>query len=121
MTNHSNRAIKYGTLITVNCNLIHKQKTFCQLERLFRNQLLRHFTIATYLVVSAEYISSLITDDAHTESENVTIHCPHCHYEFSYLPQCAYGDPRNIALIGHWDGWQPYSTSIKHSCGMHAN
>ena len=35
-----------------------------------------------------------------------------------YLPKYANGDPRNVALIGHWDGWQPFSTSIKHSCGM---
>ena len=23
----------------------------------------------------------------------------------------------HIALIGHWDGWQPFSTSRKHGCG----
>lgn len=66
-------------------------------------------------VVSADHISSFLTEHMHSP---VTIHCPCCHNLFSCLPQYAHGDPRNIALLGHWDGWQPFSTSIKHSCGM---
>uniref|UniRef100_A0A1X7U041 Uncharacterized protein n=1 Tax=Amphimedon queenslandica TaxID=400682 RepID=A0A1X7U041_AMPQE len=45
------------------------------------------------------------------------VHCPMCHSTCDYLLEFAKGDPRNIALIGHWDGWQPFSTSCKHSCG----
>eukprot|EP00731_Ephydatia_muelleri_P035237 Em0107g9a len=41
--------------------------------------------------------------------------CPNC--KFEHKPKVTSGDPRNIALIGHWDGWQPFSTSCKHSCG----
>lgn len=66
-------------------------------------------------VISSDCVSSLLTEDVHSP---VTIHCPYCHNLFSCSPQYAHGDPRNIALIGHWDGWQPFSTSIKHSCGM---
>ena len=29
----------------------------------------------------------------------------------------AYGDPRNIALIGHWDGWYPFRGKSSHTCG----
>ena len=25
-----------------------------------------------------------------------------------HAPVYTKGDPRNIALIGHWDGWQPF-------------
>jgi hypothetical protein len=31
-------------------------------------------------------------------------------------PTTTGGDPRNIAYIGHWDGWQPFNNS-SHSCG----
>ncbi|KAL5487225.1 hypothetical protein EMCRGX_G019802 [Ephydatia muelleri] len=37
--------------------------------------------------------------------------------KFEHKPKVTSGGPRNIALIGHWDGWQPFSTSCKHSCG----
>jgi len=43
--------------------------------------------------------------------------CPHCFNSFDHSVQCTHGDPRNLALIGHWDGWQPFSSSIKHNGG----
>ena len=52
------------------------------------------------------------------EAVNVLIKCPECHSEFTHEPKLVNGDPRNIALIGHWDGWQPFSTSSKHSSGI---
>ena len=42
--------------------------------------------------------------------------CQHCYRKFSHSPKCANGDPRDIALVGHWDWWQPFSLSVKHSC-----
>ena len=27
------------------------------------------------------------------------------------------GEPRNIALIAHWDGWQSFGSPGRHSCG----
>ena len=69
-------------------------------------------------VISAEDIAVLAGCTSTSETRSVTVHCSHCHTEFPYLLKYAHGDPRNVALLGHWDGWQPFSTSIKHSCGM---
>ena len=68
-------------------------------------------------VISAEVISVALHTRMPME-QNVDIKCTNCATRFSHLPKYARGDPRNLALIGHWDGWQPFSTSIKHSCGM---
>ena len=46
------------------------------------------------------------------------IKCPEYHSDFMHEPKLVNGDPNNIALIGHWDGWQPFSTSSKHSSGI---
>ena len=71
-------------------------------------------------VVSADTINSAIdraAAPAPPPPPEVTIICPHCFTKFQHLPQYTIGDPRNLALLGHWDGWQPFSTSNKHSCG----
>ena len=68
-------------------------------------------------VVSADTISGFINEDMNPKNMSMTVECPHCYRQFNHTPQYTTGDPRNIALIGHWDGWQPFSTSIKHSCG----
>lgn len=54
-------------------------------------------------------------------SPSLSIECPHCFSLFKHTPRYARGDPRNIALIGHWDGFQPFTTSPKHSCGKYDN
>lgn len=43
--------------------------------------------------------------------------CPSCHKHFEHKPANAYGDPRNIAYILHWDGFQPFSGKDNHGCG----
>ena len=44
--------------------------------------------------------------------------CEYCDAEQSVQLQVARGDPRNIGLIGHFDGWQPnFGRSGKHSSG----
>ena len=43
--------------------------------------------------------------------------CPSCHKHFEHKPANAYGDPRNIAYILHWDGFQPFSGKENHGCG----
>ena len=50
-------------------------------------------------------------------TSKLSIICPHCFSAFNHLPRYTNGDPRNLALIGHWDGWQPFSSSNKHNCG----
>ncbi len=69
-------------------------------------------------VISAEVlISSEAMEESTDDTQNVWVECPHCYTQFEHNLKYASGDPRNIALIGHWDGWQPFSTSAKHSCG----
>ena len=67
-------------------------------------------------IVSAEEIATVMEGMTILTPE-VMIVCPHCYHKFSHSPQYARGDPRNLALIGHWDGRQPFSSSNKHSCG----
>ena len=50
-------------------------------------------------------------------NQQVSVFCPECSHKFDHEVKWTKGDPRNIALIGHWDGWQPFSTSSKHSSG----
>ena len=45
------------------------------------------------------------------------ISCTDCHTSFHHTPQYATGDPRNIAIVGHWDGFRPFRSTGKHSCG----
>ena len=46
--------------------------------------------------------------------------CPFCYNDDNLPPQKVKGDPRNIALIGHWDGFQPgFGRPKSHSCGMY--
>ena len=35
--------------------------------------------------------------------------CQNCEFEEMIQPKFVQGDPRNIGLIGHWDGWQTCS------------
>ena len=63
--------------------------------------------------------NSCPVEDIITDNECVTmmLECQQCSNKFDYCVKVASGDPRNIALIGHWDAWQPFSTSAKHSSG----
>ncbi len=49
----------------------------------------------------------------------VEVSCGECHHSFQHTPQYARGDPRNIALIRHWDGFKPFRSTGQHSCGMY--
>ncbi len=49
----------------------------------------------------------------------VEVSCGECRHSFQHTPQYARGDPRNIALIGHWDGFKPFRSTGQHSCGMY--
>jgi len=64
--------------------------------------------------VPADVIEESLTEDHNGEVE---ITCPECNQVFSHMPKYAAGDPRNTALIGHWDGWQPFGSTGSHSCG----
>lgn len=67
-------------------------------------------------IISADTLASIVNSTTE-QTTALNIKCVYCYGTFSYCPKYAYGDPRNIAFIGHWDGWQPFSTSVKHGCG----
>ena len=69
--------------------------------------------------VTCYNVISLNDEGTQACNDTINITCPHCYTPFDHVPKYTSGDPRNIALIGHWDGWQPFSTSLKHSCGMY--
>ena len=48
-------------------------------------------------------------------SAQFRIVCPTCISECHVVPRYMNGDPRNQAIIFHIDGWNPHSTSSKHS------
>lgn len=41
--------------------------------------------------------------------------CPECFETFPTEIRTASGSPLNLALIGHWDAWQPFTTRLR-SC-----
>ena len=67
-------------------------------------------------VISADTVEKEILQSSNHYSQ---IQCPECHREFQHIPRYAIGDPRNIVLIGHWDGWQPFGSTGQHSCDAH--
>jgi len=68
-------------------------------------------------VICADHISKTLGQECF-HGQAISLLCPHCCRRVQHTVHYATGDPRNIALIAHWDGWQPFSTSLKHSCGM---
>ena len=76
-----------------------------------------HCTFCSNVVGTKEIMSAMQRITLPTFTSLVPVTCPHCFTKFSHIPKYANGDPRNLALIAHWDGWQPFATSIKHSCG----
>lgn len=64
-------------------------------------------------VVSSHDIEDAPGGDSTDEK---VLECPNCYCEFTYKVKHAKGDPRNLAYIGHWDGWSPYKSG-NHKCG----
>ena len=62
--------------------------------------------------VSADHVSTS-ADEANGLK---TVECPECLDTFQHKMKFATGNPLNLALIGHWDGWQPFGSSLR-SCG----
>ncbi|EDO34461.1 predicted protein [Nematostella vectensis] len=55
------------------------------------------------------------SQDAVTAGKKL-VECPECLESFEHSLKTTNGSPINIALIGHWDGWQAFSSSTR-SCG----
>ena len=64
------------------------------------------------LPVKCQYCDNVISVDEikafPKEEDRHIITCPECGARWEHTPSYARGDPCNIALIGHWDGWQPF-------------
>lgn len=58
-------------------------------------------------IISSDVVDSL--PEVRNGIKEVT--CDQCHHSFSFQVKSAQGDPRNIALLGHWDGFQPFGSS----------
>ena len=43
--------------------------------------------------------------------------CPSCTATFAHTIQRVHGDPRNLAYIVHWDGFQPFDDKYNHGSG----
>ena len=54
-------------------------------------------------------------EEQNSDSIVMQLYCPHCSSEFYCTPRTACGDPRNQPIIIHEDGWNPNSTSARHS------
>ena len=67
-------------------------------------------------VISADKIEDAQIHFGYLSSQ-IELECSVCYYKFQHVVQRTKGDPRNIALMGHYDGWQPFVTSSKHSSG----
>ena len=63
-------------------------------------------------VLSAEEIEGSLFD-----GQSYMVICPECGSKNTCKGEKAKGNPRNIALIGHWDGWYPFRSKANHSCG----
>lgn len=58
-----------------------------------------------------------LTESQDSVTEGIKlVECPECLESFEHPIKVANGSPHNIALIGHWDGWQAFTSSSR-SCG----
>lgn len=64
-------------------------------------------------ILSTDEISNAPAD----ENGVFSLTCEECGTHQQHHLKYARGDPRNIALIGHWDGWTPFGLPGKHSSG----
>lgn len=92
-----------GFLVEINtqpCILFDAYRSFrLWLHALARNNIFFYFSCLIFTL--QEYIIS----------------CNECHHNFKHVLRYTRGDPRNIALIGHWDGFRPFRSTGKHGCG----
>ena len=111
-----------------NDNLIYKEfwdgKRFAELKWFWDPE--EEWMLPSYCTACNKIVNTDIIKDAQrmqsdegssTSTTQLIIECPHCYSQFNHSPRFTKGDPRNIALLGHWDGFQPFNTSPRHSCG----
>ena len=65
-----------------------------------------------------QIISVSIIQYSPSDDNIFSVTCRKCGTKQQCELKTACGDPRNMAFIGHWDGWQPgFGAPGKHSCG----
>lgn len=64
--------------------------------------------------ISVDHLSK--SEDGPVEGMKV-VECPECLESFEHSLKTTTGSPFNIALIGHWDGWQAFNGSSSTNCG----
>lgn len=52
--------------------------------------------------------------------DKVEVQCDDCGTLQTCQKTFVKGDPRNITLMGHWDGWLPFQGSKHHGCGSYS-
>lgn len=63
--------------------------------------------------ISADHLIN--SPDCDRQGEFKIVECPVCFEDFEHCIKMAKGSPLNLALIGHFDGWQPFGTSYRGS------
>ena len=74
------------------------------------------------LPVFCKFCSSVISVEEVESSSFINDHylviCKECGSQQTVRLERTHGNPRNLAFIGHWDGWQPgFGSPGAHSCG----
>ncbi len=64
-------------------------------------------------------ISAKEIEESEQNGDGYNVKCSECGTMQDHMPCFTNGNPRNIALIGHWDGWQPFGYPGSHSCGKY--
>lgn len=64
-------------------------------------------------------ISTKEIQESEQNGEYYEVQCSEYGTRQDHIPCFTRGNPRNIALIGHWDGWQPFGYPGSHSCGKY--
>ena len=64
-----------------------------------------------FKIISSDVISASSDFDIECMQEKINVLCPPCKLTLSYIK----GDPHNQAVLIHFHGWNPQSTSSSHS------
>lgn len=74
------------------------------------------------LPCKCSFCNSIFSADEIRQSPEVNglfcLLCDECGTRQMHCPKYAHGNPCNLALIGHWDGWSPFGVRGKNCCGM---
>ena len=74
-----------------------------------------------FLPTRCHFCSSVISaqdiEGSPHDGRSYTVTCSDCGSVNTCKGEKAKGDPRNMALMGRWDGWYPFHSKSSHCCG----